>query len=108
MKKIIQKTNYRDLGTIILRCDDYCTMLVIDKTKYQWKDDPIEIDYNISMQDSSLDGYHNTFKQRIIRAFKVLFGKPIYYNDIYIQDEKQIIEFRDALNELIEKNESVE
>jgi hypothetical protein len=104
MKKIIQKVTNTDLGTIILRCDDHCTMLVIDKTKYEYKNNPLEIDYNISMQDSSLDGFHNTFKQRIKRAFKVLLGKPIYYNDIYIKDEKQIIEFRDALTELINTN----
>lgn len=103
MAKIIEKIKDYDLGTVILRCDDYCTMLVIDKSRFEWKDEPMRITYNISMQNADLHGYHNSIVGRFKRAFKTLFGQPIYFNDIYIEDEKQIIEFRDALNELIEK-----
>lgn len=99
MKTVIQKDNGYNLGTIILRCDDKCCMLVVDK--YKWGSLK-EIDYNISIQDSNLTGY-NTFLQRIKLAVKVLLGKPVHYNDLYIEDENKIVEFRDALTELINK-----
>lgn len=59
-------------------------MLVIEKTA--WEDG--SIDYDISIQDSRYDHNYNTLWGRIKRAAKVLFGKPIYYNDVYLGEEE--------------------
>lgn len=92
---LIQKED----NTIILRCNDYCSMLVVDK--FQWQDKTI--DYNVSMQDSYIYSPHNTFIGRIKRAFKALFGKPVYYNDLIVC-ESDIIKLRDELTRLIDKD----
>jgi hypothetical protein len=95
-----------NIGTVILRCDDYCCMLVVDKYRYvNSQDNSVEIDYNFSMQDSNLDGYHNTIGGRLRRAWKALMGKPIYFNDIYVEDQNKVIKFRNELTELIEKSQ---
>ena len=89
------------VGTIMLRCDDHCTILVIDK--YYWEHAKEKFEYNFSMQDS--DYYNlNGIVGRIKRAFKALFGKPIHFNDIYIGDLQKIEEFRNAFNALVDKN----
>lgn len=62
---------------LVLPCDCKCCMLVIEKTG--WEDG--DISYNISVQDSRYDHNYNTLLGRIKRAAKVLFGKPIYYNE---------------------------
>jgi len=78
-------------------------MLVVDKGKHEWPNELPEIYYNICMQDSAFGVSPNTVFQRLKRAFKALFGKGVYYNDLYLNGEEQMIEFRDALNELIAK-----
>ena len=70
-------------------------MLVVDKDIY---DD--EVSYSFSMQDSSYSHGYNTLFGRMRRACKILFGKPIYYNDIYIEDLKKFSAFVKELNEL--------
>lgn len=93
------------VGTITLRCADHCTMLVIDKFEYLTEgNSERQLEYNISMQDSRYTHQFDGFFGRIKRAVKAFLGKPIYYNDIYIEDEKKIIELRDALTNLINKN----
>ena len=69
---------------IVLPCDCKCCMLVIEKTG--WEDG--DISYNISVQDSRYDHNYNTLLGRIKRAAKVLFGKPIYYNDLHLEGEE--------------------
>ena len=69
---------------LVLPCDCKCCMLVIEKTV--WEDG--DINYNISVQDSRYDHNYNTLWGRIKRAAKVLFGKPIYYNDLYLEGEE--------------------
>lgn len=83
-------------GTIILRCEDRCCTLVIDRYNYNG-----EIDYNISIQDSNLYSEYNTFLGRIKRAAKILFGKPIYYNDVWITDKNKIKELSEKLNNML-------
>lgn len=83
-------------GTIILRCVDGCCTLVIDRYNYNG-----EIDYNISIQDSNLYSEYNTFLGRIKRAAKILFGKPIYYNDVWITDKNKIKELSEKLNSMV-------
>ncbi len=69
---------------IVLPCDCKCCMFVIEKTA--WEDG--SIDYDISIQDSRYDHNYNTLWGRIKRAVKILFGKPIYYNDVYLGEEE--------------------
>ena len=69
---------------LVLPCDCKCCMLVIEKTVLEDGD----IGYNISVQDSRYNHNYNTLWGRMKRAAKVLFGKPIYYNDLYLKGEE--------------------
>jgi hypothetical protein len=71
-------------------------MLVVDKTV--WENG--EIDYDISVQDSRYDHNYTTLWGRIKTAFKILFGKPVYYSDVYIDKPEQFEEFAGKLNTL--------
>jgi len=72
-------------------------MFVIDKTI--WDDG--DISYNISVQDSRYDHKYNTVWGRLKRAGKVLFGKSIYYNDVYIEGEERYKKLVSDMAELI-------
>ena len=87
----------RKLETVILRCKCQCCMLVVDKEIF----DDGEINYNLSVQDSYY--YHNfsTLWGRIKCACKALFGKPIYYNDVYLEDPAEFRGFVKELNGLV-------
>jgi hypothetical protein len=87
--------------TILLKCDCGCSMLVVDKE--EWEDG--EVDYNISVQDSRYDHNYTTLWGRIKSAVKVLFGKPVYYSDIYIDDPEKFREFVGKLNRLMHGTE---
>lgn len=69
---------------IVLPCDCKCYMLVIEKTV--WEDG--NVNYNISVQDSRYDHNYNTLWGRLKRAGLSLFGKPIYYSDLYLEGEE--------------------
>jgi hypothetical protein len=71
-------------------------MLVVDKTV--WEDG--DIDYNISVQDSRYDHNYTTLWGRLKSACKILFGKPVYYSDVYIDRPDKFKEFVEKLNEL--------
>jgi hypothetical protein len=81
---------------IILKCDCGCSMLVVEKS--EWEDG--EIDYNISVQDSRYDHNYTTLWGRLKSAMKLLFGKPVYYSDVYIDEPERFIEFVKQLNVL--------
>lgn len=78
---------------IILPCDCKCCMFVVEKTK--WEDGTVE--YNINVQDSRYDSNYNTLWGRIKRACSILFGKPIYYNDVFMEGENK---FRTLVNDM--------
>jgi len=82
--------------TIMLKCDCGCSMLVVEKS--EWEDG--EIDYNISVQDSRYDHNYTTLWGRLKSAMKLLFGKPVYYSDVYIDEPERFIEFVKQLNVL--------
>ena len=82
---------------IILPCDCRCCMFVVEKTK--WNDG--DVNYDISIQDSRYDHNYNTAWGRIKRAFSVLFGKPVYYNDVYIGDENVFKQFVRDIDDLV-------
>lgn len=75
-------------------------MFVIEKTK--WEDG--EINYNITVQDSRYDHDYNTLWGRIKRAWRILFGKPVYYNDVHIEDEKKFRELVEDMQNLSNYN----
>ena len=71
-------------------------MFVIEKSIYENG----ERAYSISIQDSRYDHDFNTLWGRIKRAASVLFGKPIYYNDLYLDGEEtfhQLVKDMEAL-----------
>lgn len=76
-------------------------MLVVDKFYWEFKGEDGEASYNLSMQDSNFRDI-NSIKNRIRRACKALFGKPIYHNDIYVENEDDMLKFIGDLTELIE------
>lgn len=59
-------------------------MFVIEKDV--WDDG--DVSYSISVQDSRYDHGYNTVWGRLRRAFKAMFGKPVYYNDLYLEGEQ--------------------
>jgi hypothetical protein len=74
-------------------------MFVIEKTI--WDDG--DINYNITIQDSRYDHNYNTVWGRIKRATKVLLGKPVYYNDVHMENEdrykKLLVDMQNLLGE---------
>jgi hypothetical protein len=82
--------------TIMLKCDCGCSMLVVDRE--EWNDG--EVNFNVSVQDSRYDHNYTTLWGRIKSAAKVLFGKPVYYSDIYIEEPEKFRGFVEKLNEL--------
>ena len=75
-------------------------MLAIEKTI--WEDG--EINYNITIQDSRYDHNFNTLWGRIKRAAKILFGKPIYYNDVYLEGEETFKKLIEDMGKLAKSN----
>jgi hypothetical protein len=71
-------------------------MFVVDRE--EWDDG--EVNYNISVQDSRYDHNYTTLWGRVKSAVKVLFGKPVCYSDIYIEDPEKLREFVEKLNKL--------
>ncbi len=81
---------------ITLPCDCGCCMFVVEKSV--WEDG--DINYNITIQDSRYDHNYNTLWGRIKRAAKILFGKPIYYNDVHLEGEESFHQLVNDLNDL--------
>jgi len=74
-------------------------MLVVERTV--WNDGVI--DYNISVQDSRYDHNYNTLLGRMKSSLKILFGKPVYYSDVYIDNNQgKFSDFVKQLNKLCE------
>jgi hypothetical protein len=63
-----------------------------------------EINYNITVQDSRYDHNYTTLWGRIKSAMKILFGKPVYYSDVHIDDPQKFKEFVEKLNKLCPEN----
>ena len=85
---------------ITLPCDCKCCMFVIEKTV--WEDG--DINYDISIQDSRYDHNYNTIWGRIKRAIKILFGKPIYYNDVHLEGTETFQKLVDDMVGLAKSN----
>ena len=85
---------------ITLPCDCKCCMFVVEKTV--WEDG--DINYNITIQDARYDHNYNTLWGRIKRATKILFGKPIYYNDVYLDGDEKFQKLVKDMDELAKSN----
>jgi hypothetical protein len=75
-------------------------MLVAERI--EWEDG--EVDYNISVQDSRYDHNNATFWGRLKGAAKLLFGKPVHYSDIYLDEPQKFKDFAKQINELCEND----
>jgi len=82
--------------SVRLKCSCGCSAVVVEKT--EWDDG--EIDYDISIQDSRYDHNYTTMWGRIKSAVRILFGKPVYYSDVYIDKPEVYKKFIDDLNAL--------
>lgn len=82
-----------DKRFVILPCDCRCAMMVVERI--EWDDG--DVDFDISVQDSYYDKSHNSLWGRLRRAAKALVGKPVCFNDVYIQDPDR---FRQWVSEL--------
>ena len=77
-------------------------MIVVEKTEWENGD----VDYDISVQDSRYDHNYTTLWGRIKTALKILFGEPVYYSDVYINEPEKFREFIEQLNKLCLMNEN--
>ena len=78
---------------ITLPCNCRCCMFVAEKSI--WEDG--DVYYNLSIQDSRYGHNYNTIWGRMKRAFRILFGKPIYYNDVFMEGEEAFSKFIEDL-----------
>jgi len=63
-----------------------------------------DIGFDISIQDSRYDHNHTTFWGRIKTAAKILFGKPVYYSDVYIDKPEIFNKFAEDIVKLCVKD----
>ena len=82
-----------------LKCSCGCSAVVVEKTEWENGD----IDYNISIQDSRYDHNYTTIWGRIKTAAKMLFGKPVYYSDVYIDKPEIYNKFIEDIRSLCVK-----
>ena len=82
--------------SVFLKCACGCSMLVVEKTV--WENG--EIDYDISVQDSRYDHNYTTLWGRFKSVMKILFGKPVYYSDVYIESPEKFRAFVEDLSKL--------
>jgi hypothetical protein len=90
----------RNIHQVIHKCDCGCSMLVVEKEIF----DDGDIIYGISIQDSRYDHNNPTVWNRIKSAMKLLFGKPVYYSDIFIEKEEDFTSLVSQLQELCKKS----
>ena len=92
--------NIKHQEMAFLKCGCGCSMFVVEKTIWQDGD----VDYNISSQDSRFDHDNRSLKNRIKGAIKIMFGKPVYYSDIYIpkEEKEKLKKFIDEINKMLE------
>jgi len=86
----------RNETSVRLKCSCGCSAVVVEKT--EWDDG--EIDYDISIQDSRYDHNYTTVWGRIKTAVKILFGKPVYYSDVYIDTPEKYRKFVEDISKL--------
>lgn len=74
-------------------CDCRCCELAVTKDVFE----DGEAFYDVMVQDSRYDHKANGVLNRVRNALKVLFGKKICYNDVFIPDDEHFDAFLDQL-----------
>ena len=69
---------------IHVRCECGCSMM--EFARIDWEDG--DVYYDISVLDSRYDHNVNGIWNRLRRAFGVLVGKPVYFNDVCLNQER--------------------
>lgn len=85
-------------GRVILPCACGCCNLVFERDDFE----DGETIFNVSVQDSRYDHKAGGIWNRIKGAVMVLFGKPVYYNDVCIENKVEFSNLIDDLAELLE------
>ena len=83
---------------ITLRCTDYAEACVF--TKYVHN--PIDTDYEITIEDSYTGGDYSGFFGRLKRAWKAFIDKPVVYTGVYCEDKEKMKKFLIDCLELID------
>ncbi|WP_294731100.1 hypothetical protein [uncultured Faecalibaculum sp.] len=83
---------------VLRRCDCQCCALLVEKQQYPGEDPQ----YNLSIVDSYYDPGPGSLRSRIRNAWKVLTGKRVYYNDLFMQDPADFQSLVRELQELAE------
>lgn len=81
---------------VLQKCECGCSMFVAEKTV--WEDG--DISYNLTIQDSRYDHNYTTFWGRLKSALTILFGKKVYYSDVYIGKPEVYKNLVDRMKEL--------
>lgn len=71
---------------MIVRVECDCKCAMVQFRRIEWDDG--DVDYDISVLDSRYDHNVNGLFGRLRRAFGVLVGKPVYYNDVMMSPER--------------------
>lgn len=70
---------------VTVRCACMCCRLVFEKTVFGNGDSW----YNVSVEDSRYDHGATGLLNRVRNAARVLFGRPVVYNDVFIEDPRR-------------------
>jgi len=87
--------------TASLKCDNDVPVLVVVKRVYEeW-----DADYDITVQDSRCDNNCTSLWCRLKSAIKILFGKPVYFSDVFTEDTEKFRKFVEQLNVMCDETE---
>ena len=87
---------FKQEKVVAFPCDCGCCHFLVTKTIFYNG----ETDYDISVVDSYYDHDANSLFGRLKRAAKALFGKKVYFNDVYMQGDERFDDFLDDLHDL--------
>lgn len=85
---------------ITLRCDDGAEAAVFTKYTHHI----LDIDYEITIEDSYIGGDYKGFFGRIKRAWRAFWDKPVVYTSIYCEDKDKMKKFLYDCLDLISKD----
>ena len=85
---------------ITLRCEDGQEAVVFTKCIHHI----LDIDYEITVEDSYIGGDYKGFFGRIKRAWRAFWDKPVVYTGIYCEDERKMRQFLYDCLDLVNDN----
>lgn len=89
---------------IVLRCEDGQEAVVFTKCIHHI----LDIDYEITVEDSYIGGDYKGFFGRIKRAWRAFWNKPVVYTGIYCEDERKMRQFLYDCLDLVNDNSDSE